>query len=132
MKQNRQTYIDRIIHSALSIQGRIIGLVAYEKRLAGANRKARLIIDGESSKTYYFRWTGYKLVQEFDDLEIRNEITLHEDTFLDIVSGEVGVREAIAARLIKLGPPGFVIYDEEEILQVFEMLIEKIRSLIKL
>lgn len=130
--KKKANYVQEILKAALDIQGSVMELVPTDKRVAGKDRKARLVIEGENGGTFYFRWTGERLVEEPDDSSIRNEIILHEDTLIDILTSEYPAREAVSARRIKFGPPGSSIYDEEEILQLFERLINKVKAGIKI
>jgi len=129
--EKRTTRVHRLIRGALKRQDRYVYRVPYDVRLAGRNRKAKLIIDGPAGDIFYIRFTGERLIEEFDDRDVRNEIILHEDTLLDLASAELQLREAIAARLVIITGDRSI-YDREEMLQLFERFIADMRGDLRL
>jgi len=119
-----ENWTQRLIRSALKIQDRISMNVPQKIKAAGAGRKGKLIIEGEDGGIFYLRWNGEELVEEKDSAETRNEFYMHAQTLLDLASGELGVREAAAARLIRV-TGGRSIYDSEDIMQLLEQLRDK-------
>jgi putative sterol carrier protein len=120
-----ETWTERLINSALKIQSRISGEVPLELKEAGRNRNAKLVVEGDDGGTFFLRWTGEELVREEDPSDVRNEFFMHSQTLLDLLSGELEIREAAAARLIRVTGDRSL-YDSEDILQLLEKLREKI------
>lgn len=119
------TWSERLIRAALRIQDRIAPNVPREIRQAGAGRKGRLFIDGEDGGIFYLRWDGKELVEDKDDEGVRNDFYMHSQTLLDLSTGELGVREAIAAGLIRVTGDRSL-YDQEDIAKLLEQLQVKI------
>lgn len=118
---------EKLIRFALKRQNKLVGKVPSTVRLAGKNRKARLIIcDGNKSDpfastvaTFYLKWDGFNLIEEEGDTGVRNNICIHADTLIDIALGEVHLKEAVAASLIIIdGDRG--LYDQAEMERVME------------
>jgi len=124
-----ETWTARLIHAALKIQDRIAPNVPLEIRKAGAGRKGKLIVDGDDGGVFYLRWDGNELVEEEDDKETRNEFYMHSQTLYDLATGELDVRNAIAARLIKV-TGSRSLYDSEDIMHLLEQLQKKITKVI--
>jgi len=118
-------WCERLLDAALVIQDRIAPEVSNEVKAAGTGRKGRLVIDGEDGGIFYLRWDGKRLVQDSDETDVRNDFYLHSQTLLDIATGELGVREAIAARLIRVTGDRSI-YDAEDIMRLLEELQGKI------
>jgi len=120
-----ETWSQRLIRAALKIQDRIAPNVPGDIRKAGAGRKGRLFIDGEDGGIFYLRWNGKELVEEEDASGVRNDFYMHSQTLLDLATGELGVREATAAGLIRVTGDRSL-YDQEDIAKLLEQLQSKI------
>lgn len=120
-----ETWTERLIKSALKIQARVSGEVPIELKQAGAGRKGKLTILGDDGGTFYLHWNGEELVEMDNPDDVRNEFIMHSQTLLDLATGELGIREAAAAMLIKVTGDRSL-YDSEDIVQLLEKLREKI------
>lgn len=120
-----ETWTQKLVKSALKIQGRVSPEVPAELKQAGKGRNGKLVIEGEDGGTFYLRWNGEELVLEDKPAEVRNEFYLHSQTLIDLVTGELEIREAAAARLIRVTGDRSL-YDSEDILQLLEKLRDKV------
>jgi putative sterol carrier protein len=112
----------RLLRAALQIQDRVTDEVPEELRVSGAGRKAKITIDGkDDGGEMYLRWSGERLIEEADSVGVRNNFSLHSRTLLDLATGELKAREAVAARLIHVSGDRSI-YDEEDIMKLFEKL----------
>lgn len=124
-----RTWVARLLHSALKIQYRFAPMVPVNIKQASAGRKGRLVIEGEDGGIFYLRWTGSELIEEDNPDDVRNDFVMHSQTLLDIATGELGVREAIAARLITVSGDRSI-YDTEDIMALLEQLQLKITKVV--
>jgi len=124
-----KTWSERLIRAALHVQDRIALSVPGEIKRAGAGRKGKLIVDGEDGGVFYLRWDGDELVEEHSDDNVRNIFYMHAQTLYDIATGELGIREAIAAQLIKITGDRSL-YDSEDIMKLLEQFQSKITKTI--
>jgi putative sterol carrier protein len=120
-----ETWSIRLLKAALKIQDRITPEVSNAIKKSGAGRKARLLIEGDDGGEMYLKWNGERLVEEPDAAGVRNDLILHAQTLFDLSTGELGAREALAARLIRITGDRSI-YDQEDIMQLFEKLQDKI------
>ena len=120
----------RFIRAVLQLQDRIAPPANEEAKRASAGRKGRLIIDGEDGGIIYLRWNGKHLVEELDDSDVRNDFCMHAQTFQDLMTGELGAREALAAQLIQVTGDRSI-YDEEDIMKMFEFLQRRMARLLR-
>lgn len=126
-----EPYPLRLWHAILRLQHSINVPIPTEIKRAGAGRKAKLIFTGEEPCSMYMKWTGEELIEEFNDNNLRNIITMHEQTLLDLIGNELDIRDAVAARLITVEPEDNSLYDEEEIVQLLKKLISEMRRVLK-
>lgn len=124
-----ETWVARLIHAALKIQSKLSAEVPIEIRKAGAGRKGRLVIESEDGGVFYLRWDGRELIEDDEETDVRNEFYMHSQTLLDLITGELGTREAIAARLIRITGDRSI-YDTEDIMNLLEQLQTKIKATI--
>lgn len=111
----------RLLRAALQIQDRITDDVPEDLRVSGAGRKAKICIDGDDGGEMYLRWSGERLIEEDNPDGVRNKFSLHSRTLLDLATGELAAREAVAARLIHVSGDRSI-YDAEDIMKLFEKL----------
>jgi len=112
------------------VQASLTPEVPKELREAGKGRKGRLVIEGEDGGVFYLLWNGKELVEEDTDEDVRNDFIMHSTTLLDLATGELGVREAVAARLITITGDRSI-YDTEDVTQLLEKLQSNIIESIK-
>lgn len=111
----------RLLRAALKVQSRLTDEVSPSLKRAGAGRKARVLIEGEDGGEIYLKWTGDMLVEEDSPDGVRNDFFIHAQTLFDLATGELGAREALAARLVRVTGDRSI-YDQEDIVVLFERL----------
>lgn len=105
----------------------ILRQIPQEKRIAVIGRKGRLYISGPEGGTFTVRLTPVGIFSEDDDSDIRNEISLSDDTLIEILvwltedpdDPGLSPREARSQGLIKFKGDR-VLYDSEEIFHALE------------
>ena len=127
---NKTTWSQRLLRAALSLQGKFSPMVPIEIKQAGKGRKGRLFIEGEDGGVFYLRWNGTELVEEDNPEDVRNDFYMHSQTLLDLATGELGISEAIAARLITITGDRSL-YDMADIMQLFEKLQDRLVMALK-
>ena len=125
-----ETWSIRLLRAALRIQDKVTEEVSAELRRAGTGRKAKVLIEGEDGGEIYLKWTGDRLQEEDDPDGVRNTFRLHSQNLLDLATGELGAREALAARLIEISGDRSI-YDQEDIMKLFEKLQQNLVMHIK-
>lgn len=115
-----ETWAIRVLRAGMKLQNKVPEEVPDSLKEA-AGRKAKIAIEGKDGGEMYIRWTGGSLVEEPESNDIRNTFTLHSQTLLDFTTGELGAREAIAARLVQVSGDRSI-YDQEDIIKIFEKL----------
>jgi len=117
----------------LRVQAQVAPDVPEELKRAVAGRKGALHIggglfpDAPDGCLIYLRWDGEHLVEDPTPDGVRNDFYLEPQTLLDLTSGELDPREAVAARLVVIGGDRSI-YDAEDILRVLTQLVEKMRK----
>lgn len=124
---NNTTWLDKLLDKILSKQSEIVPNIPTELKVEGKGRRGKFIISGDPSTIRYFIWNGISLVedksQHGDESNIRNIVEMHVDTLLDLMSGEYGMREAVAAGLIVITGDRSL-YDREEWFNIFDKFIK--------
>lgn len=115
------TWSIRLLRAALRIQKSVVSEISPELKIAGKGRKARVLIDGEDGGEIYLEWTGHRLREVDNSDSVRNIISFHSQTLFDLATGELGARDALAARLIQVSGDRSI-YDQEDIVKLFEKL----------
>jgi len=115
------TWSIRLLRAALKVQDRLTIEVPPAMKQAGAGRKARIIIEGEDGGEMLLKWTGDRLTEERSPDGVRNDFIIHAQTLFDLATGELGAREALAARLVTVTGDRSI-YDQEDIVKLFEKL----------
>jgi putative sterol carrier protein len=115
------TWSIRLLRAALKVQSKVTSEVSTVMKVAGSGRKARILIEGEDGGEIFLRWTGERLTEEDNSDDVRNDFIIHAQTLFDLATGEIGAREALAARLIMITGDRSI-YDQEDIIKLFEKL----------
>lgn len=116
-----ETWSIRLLRTALKVQDKVDFDVSPDLKEAGAGRKARILINGDDGGEMFIRWTGDHLEEESSPDGVRNDFLLHAQTLFDLSTGELGAREALAARLVEVTGDRSI-YDQEDIIKLFERL----------
>ena len=111
----------RLLRAALKMQDKVDIEVSRTMKQAGAGRKARISIDGEDGGEIFLKWTGDRLLEETSTDGVRNNFSIHAQTLFDLATGELGAREALAARLVTVTGDRSI-YDQEDIVKLVEKL----------
>lgn len=113
---------DKVEHQA------VMATLPAEKLAVVIGRKAKLIIEGPEGGTFIIKLTPYGVFSD-SDKDIRNNIWMTDDTFIDIIIGELEPKTARArGQVLFTGERS--LYDAAEIIDVFERwVITKLRPI---
>lgn len=116
---------DKLEHQTVMAQ------LSAEKLAAVVGRVGKFTIDGEEGGVFLIRLTPYGVIEETEEDDVRNEIWMTDDTFINIIIGELDPRTARARGQV-LFSGDRSLYDAHEIIGIFEKwLITKLRPVAK-
>jgi len=140
--------IERMVRAALKLQPSIAAKIPEEKKRLGEGRKAKLVVDDPTGVNHTVMYFMVKdgLLHELEKPppDIRNEVIFKGEplfgytgvmVFRDLVDGTISVREAVSERWVVVTAElagVMASYDEEEMMQLVETLLENIRKVLKL
>lgn len=121
-KGKEKTFTETLVEFALENKKehqQYMAKLSAETLSAVIGRKAKLIVAGEDGGEFIIKVTPYGVFNDDSSSDIRNEIWMTDDVFIDIVIGELDPKVARArGQVLFTGDRS--LYDAAEIINVFE------------
>ena len=108
-----ETYIERVVGRLIALQDSLIDEDPFYRRttLEGEGRVGVLEVLGTEGGTYKFIYANSR-IKKYDGEGYLTRITMSEDTFLDLFSGEADLDDEYARGHVKFGGKDWTLHAE--------------------